>query len=92
MIILPQIEDALEKIKSLECSAGELRNRIAGIFEECGIADSNEVTVEKYDGISINGSVAFHASIPGTKNKAVTVLAGPGMDGSLTKVNDAYVE
>lgn len=89
---MTKIEEAMERIKNLECPAGELRERIAGILEEYGIADKSQVEIKRYEGIYIDGSAAFHTEIPGTQNQSIVVIASSGMDDYVTKVTDAYIK
>ena len=60
-----KIDDAIGRIKALECPTGEVENRIAGILEDYGVANKNEVEVKRYEGIKINGAEEFCAKIPG---------------------------
>lgn len=89
---MSKIEDAIEKIKILECPTGEVENRIAGILEDYGVANKSEVEVERYEGLVINGAEGFCVKIPGDKNQAIMVLANSGMDDYVAKVMDAYIK
>lgn len=89
---MSKIEDAIEKIKILECPTGEVENRIAGILEDYGVANRSEVEVERYEGLVINGAEGFCVKIPGDKNQAIMVLANSGMDDYVAKVMDAYIK
>lgn len=89
---MSKIEDAIEKIKILECPTGEVENRIAGILEDYGVANRSEVEVERYEGLVINGAEGFCVKIPGDKNQAIMVLANSGMDDYVAKVVDAYIK
>lgn len=86
------IEDAIERIKELECPTGKVENRIAGILEDYGIAYRSEVEVERYEGAEINGVEGFCVKIPGDKNQSIIVLANSGMDDYVAKVTDVYIK
>lgn len=89
---MSKIEDAVERIKILECPTGEVENRIAGILEDYGVANRSEVEVKRYEGLDINGSEGFCAKIPGDKNQSIIVLANSGMDDYVAKVVEVYVK
>jgi hypothetical protein len=89
---MSKIQDAVERIKILECPTGEVENRIAGILEEYGVASRSEVEVERYEGLNINGSEGFCAKISGEKKQSIIVLANSGMDDYVAKVVDAYIK
>lgn len=87
-----KLEDAIGRIKVLECPTGEVENRVAEILEDYGIANKNEVEVKRYEGVKINGAEEFCAKIPGDKNQSIVVLATSGMDDYVAKVKDAYIK
>jgi hypothetical protein len=89
---MSKIEDAIEKIKILECPTGEVENRIAGILEDYGVANRSEVEVERYEGLVINGAEGLCVKIPGEKNQTIMVLANSGVDDYVAKVVDAYIK
>ena len=89
---MSKIQDAIERIKILECPTGKIENRIAGILEDYGVAFRSEIEVEKYEGLDINGAEGFSVKIPGVNNKSIIVLANSGMDDYVAKVIDAYIK
>ncbi|MCJ7688657.1 MAG: hypothetical protein MUO60_04980 [Clostridiaceae bacterium] len=89
---MPYIEDAIERLKELECPTGKVENRITGILEDYGIANRSEVEVEKYEGLEINGAKGFCVNIPGVKNQSIIVLENSEMDDYVAKVVDAYLK
>lgn len=89
---MTKIEEAMDRIKNLECPAGELRSRIAQIMEEYGIENKDKVEVKRYEGININGSAVFHIDIPDSQDESIVIIADSGMDDYVTKVTDAYLK
>ena len=89
---MSKIEDAMERIKILECPTGEVENRIAGILEDYGVASRSEVEVKRYEGLNINGAEGFCAKISGGKNQSIIVLANSGMDDYVAKVTEVYIK
>jgi hypothetical protein len=86
------IEDAIGRIKELECPTRKIENRIAGILEDYGIAYRSEVEVKKYEGMEIRGEKGFCVKIPGDNNQSIIILANSGMDDYVAKVKDAYIK
>jgi hypothetical protein len=86
------IEDAIGRIKELECPTGKIENRIAGILEDYGIAYRSEVEVERYEGAKANGVERFSVKIPGDKNQSIIVLANSGLDDYVAKVTEVYIK
>ena len=89
---MSKIEDAIERIKILECPTGEVENRIAGILEDYGVANRSEIEVKRNEGFDINGAEGFSAKIQGTRNQRIIVLAESGMDDYVAKVRDVYIK
>ena len=89
---MSKIEDAIERIKILECPTGEVENRIVGILEDYGVASSSEVEVKRNKNFDINGAEGFCAKIHGEKNQSIVILANSGMDDYVAKVVKAYVK
>lgn len=89
---MTKIEDAIERIKILECPTGKVENRIAGILEDYGVANRSEVEVTKYQGLDTNGAEQFYVNITGDNNQSLIVLANSGMDDYVAKVMDAYIK
>lgn len=89
---MSKIEDAIERIKILECPTGEVENRIAGILEDYGVANRSQIEVKRHEELNINGAEEFCAKISGTNKQSIIVLANSGMDDYVSKVTDAYIK
>ena len=44
---MPNLEKAVERIKTLQCPTGELENRIIGILEDYKVATRNEIVIDR---------------------------------------------
>jgi hypothetical protein len=88
---MSKIEDAIERIKNLECPTGDEENRITEILVDYGVANSNEIEVKESETLN-NGATEFCASISGKNNQDIIVLATSGMDDYVAKVKDAYLK
>lgn len=88
---MAKIDDAIERIKILECPTGNVEARVTQILEEYGVASNNEITVErdKYAD-NVNGE-AFRAKISGNIDKSIMVVAQSGLDDYVAKVTDVYL-
>jgi len=88
---MSKIEDAIERIKILECPTGEVEHRVAGILEDYKIANRNEVAVKREESLDRDGSQGFIAKVPDVTGKSIVILAKSGMDDYVAKVTDAYI-
>ncbi|MEQ8156369.1 MAG: hypothetical protein ABRQ25_16075 [Clostridiaceae bacterium] len=89
---MSKLDDAIKRIKILECPTGEVETRIAGILEGYGVADKNHIEVKRHEGPRKNGAEEFRAKISGDNNQSVIVFAKSGVDDYVAKVTDAYVK
>jgi hypothetical protein len=87
---MSKIEDAIERIKNLECPTGDEENRIEEILVDYGIANKNEIEIKKSETLN-DGATEFCANISGNKNQSIIVLATSGMDDYVAKVKDVYL-
>lgn len=86
------INEAINRIKNLECPTGEVENRVADILEDYNVADRNELIInrdERYD--NMDGE-AYHARIPGNNQNSIIILAKSGLDDYVAKVVDVYIK
>lgn len=88
---MAKIEDAIERIKRLECPTGDLGYRVAGILEDYGIANSNEITVNREESLDRDGAEAYSTRIPNNGGESLVVLARAGLDDYVAMVVDAYI-
>lgn len=85
---MEKINQVIDRIKILECPTGELENRVKGVFENYGIADSKEVKVNRHEKLDTAGAQAYLVELP--KEAPIIVLAEAGYDDYVAKVVDAY--
>ncbi|KGK85989.1 hypothetical protein [Clostridium sp. HMP27] len=89
---MSKIDDAIERIKILECPTGNVEARVAQILEEYGVASSNEISIERDKYIdNVNGE-AYRAKILGDANQSIIVVAESGLDDYVAKVTDVYMK
>lgn len=89
---MPQIEDAIERIKRLECPTGEVENRVAGILEEYQIVRKGEAVVKRDKHFDKDGIEAFTSLIHEKKGNSLVILAKSGPEDYVAKVVDAYLQ
>ncbi|MCC5908893.1 MAG: hypothetical protein JJT76_00405 [Clostridiaceae bacterium] len=88
---MDNLQNAVNRIKILECPTGDLGYRVAGILEDYKIANSNEITVDRDARFDRGGIEAYTTTIPSDKNQSIVVLAKSGSEDYVIKVIDAYV-
>ncbi|HEX2945864.1 MAG TPA: hypothetical protein VHT96_07895 [Clostridia bacterium] len=84
-----KIDDAISRIRALECPTGELENRVAGILEDYGITDRSQVKFKIDNKLGGGDAQAYRVKIAGEEETFV-VLAKAGYDDYVAKVTDAY--
>lgn len=81
--------EAIDRIRILECPTGDLENRVAGILEDYGVADRTNINVVRDDSLDRDEAQAYRVKIPG-EGQSIIVLAQSGMDDYVAKVIDVY--
>lgn len=83
------IDDAISRIRALECPTGELENRVAGILEDYGITDKSQVKFKMDNKLGGDDVQAYRVKIA-DEEETFVVLAKSGYDDYVAKVTDAY--
>jgi len=85
---MTKLEDAIERIKILECPTGQVENRVAQILEQYNVVHKGEVKVSRDDRFSKDGTEAYVARL--SEDEGIVVLAEAGLDDYVAKVVDVY--
>jgi hypothetical protein len=86
---MSKMNDAMERIRILECPTGELENRVAEILEKYGVAERNEVNLNRVGNLDQDEAQAYSVKVTG-ENQSFVVLAKSGLDDYVAKVVDVY--
>lgn len=86
------LEEAIERIKALECPTGDIEDRVISILENYEVADGDMITVNREEQLDADGLETYSAVISGKTEKYITVLAKSGLDDYVATVVDAYVD
>lgn len=89
--MMSKIDDAIERIKILECPTGNVEARVVQILEDYGVASSNEISIERDKYTDNVKGEAYRAKISGDANKSIIVVAESGLDDYVAKVTDVYM-
>ena len=84
------IENAIDRIRILECPTGEVALRVADILEDYNIANRNDLEIYRDRQFDRNGAEAYTA-FSNKSNQSIIFLAKSGMDDYVAKVVDAYI-
>lgn len=84
-----KIDEAINRIKDLECPTGNLENRVEEILEDYRVANKEEISVKRNKNLDKNDSQAYLVKISG-QNQPIVVLAKSGYDDYVAKVTDVY--
>lgn len=85
------IEGAIERIKGLECPAGDIKSRVRGILKDYEVANRSEITVSRDHRLDKKGARGYNAKITRENGLDIAVVAVSGMDDYVVKVIDAYI-
>lgn len=88
---MENLEQAVERIRNLECPTGEVQNRIAGILEDFGLGNKSDIIVKRNKNLDRDEAHGYVVQLPGQEEQSVVVLARAGMDDYVAKVVDAYI-
>jgi hypothetical protein len=88
---MTKLEDAIERIRILECPTGDLEYRVARILDDYGVANKNEITVNRNERFDRNGAQGYSAKISNNEEQSIVVLAQSGLDDYVAKVVDVYM-
>jgi hypothetical protein len=84
-----KIDEAIDRIKALECPTGDIENRVAEILEDYRVTDSSKVNILRDSKLDSEDAQAYRVEIPG-KGQSIVVMAKSGYDDYVAKVTDVY--
>lgn len=87
---MANLENAIERIKKLECPVGEIKSRVAGILEDYGVADGGQISV-KEEADSGEGIRVYRCDIPGDRKGTLLLHTLSGSEDYVAKVTDVYL-
>jgi len=82
-----KIDEAIDRIKILECPTGELESRVAEILKDYGVRDG--VSVYRDESFDNNEAQGYRVEVAGEGHPFI-VLAKSGYDDYVAKVTDVY--
>jgi hypothetical protein len=85
---MTNMDNAIERIKILECPTGHVESRIAGILEDYEVGNKRDIEVMRDEQSDNDEAQGYIAKVKG--NKTLTVLATSGMDDYVAKVVEVY--
>ncbi len=86
---MDKMDEALSRLRRLECPTGELEKSVALILEDYGVADMDNIRINGYKGMNGDNTQAYKVEIPGA-GQSFMLLARSGNDGYVAKVLDVY--
>ncbi len=91
MSSINNINNAIDRIKALECPTGEVETRVAGILEDYKVANKNELNIYRNEELDKDSNEAYTAVFSNLPNQSLVVLAKSGLDDYVATVVDAYI-
>ena len=86
---MSKINEAISRIRNLECPTGDLENRVTEILLDHGVANYNQVNIKRDSKLSNDEAQAYRVKIA-DEGESFVVLAKSGYDDYVVKVTDAY--
>ncbi|MDF2675026.1 MAG: hypothetical protein K0R09_3295 [Clostridiales bacterium] len=90
--VMSRLAAAVERIKTIECPTGEVEYRVADILDDYGIANRNEIIINRDKSLDRNGAQAYCTNPMENMGKSIVILAKSGLDDYVAKVEDAYIK
>lgn len=84
-----KIDEAIDRIRRLECPTGDLENSVTLILEDYGVATISNVNIDRDNSLDRDDAQAYRVNIAGEK-QSIIVLAESGYDDYVAKVVDVY--
>ena len=88
---MQKIDEAIDRIRILECPTGDLQNRVTEILESYGVADRNNVSINRDERFDRDEAQAYRIEIRG-QEKTIIMLAQSGYDDYVAKVMNVHNE
>jgi hypothetical protein len=86
---MKKIDEAIDRIRILECPTGELENRVTQILEDYRISSRSKINVNRDNKFDSNEAQAYRVEIEG-EDQSIMVLAKSAYDDYVATVIDAY--
>lgn len=86
---MKKIDEAIDRIRILECPTGDLENRVTEILEDYRISDKSRINVNRDNNLDSGEAQAYRVEIEG-EDQSIMVLAKSGYDDYVATVIDAY--
>lgn len=83
-----KIDEAIDRIRILECPTGDLENRVAEILEDYRVANGSKVSIRRDSKLDKDEAEAYRVEMP--EGQSIVVLAKSGYDDYVEKVVDVY--
>ncbi|MCX7749736.1 MAG: hypothetical protein N2645_23020 [Clostridia bacterium] len=88
---MSRLEDAIDRIKILECPTGELEKRVEGILANFEVADREKITVYRDVRFDRDEAEAYSVNLPAGQDEKIVILAKSGLDDYVVKILDVYI-
>ena len=86
---MSKINEAINRIRSLECPTGELENRVTEILEEYGVAGRTQINIDRAKILDSDEAQAYKVKIE-DEGQSLIVMAQSGYDDYVARVVDVY--
>lgn len=88
---MKSIENAIGRIKNLECPTGEVEIHVADILEDYQVANRNNLSIFRSKQFDKDGAEAYSAIFSSDSDESLIILVQSGLDDYVAKVTDAFI-
>lgn len=81
-------EDVIDRLKSMECPAGSVENKVLDILISYKVANPNNIVVKRDEKLDNNDIEGYRAEIIGVNPMRLALLCRSGQDDYVAKVVD----
>jgi hypothetical protein len=89
---MKNIEDVLEDIKSIDCQADQLQDKIKSAYEGYQYEEQSDVVIKRDESLDEMGFQAYSTHVGSRKAPKVIAVVKEGQDHYVSTVVDAYIQ
>ena len=88
---MEKLQNAVERIKILQCPTGDVENRVTQILEDYGVTKKEDITITRKEELDTIEAQAYNVKLGNNSKQSIVVLARSGVDDYVAEVVDAYL-
>lgn len=86
---MANIQNAIDRIRKVQCPTGELEEKVAGILEGYEVAKREDVSLHREENFDRDNALGFRAEINTPQKISIRILARSGAEDYVAQVIEA---